>query len=126
MRRARLRLLLVAAMIACGTEDPDAGLRADVRDLQVRTVPADARLVSDAGIHRDSYSVGASWEVEAATSWDDYLHRVQDRLVGFSSAKTSGGIEFTKTLAGDTETLRIEPLAAGPLRVRVTFVSGAS
>jgi hypothetical protein len=117
-------LLLTACVLACG----GASLDAEVRDLQSRTLPAGARLLAGSPITRGEWSYEAAWEVEAATSWDDYLRQVRHRLAGFTSAPgVSGAAQFTRTLPGDTHTLRVEMLSAGPpLRVRVIFRSLAS
>ena len=105
--------LLCVALLACG------GFDADVRDLQARTVPGGARLVATSPITRDAFSATATWEVGTPMGWDEYLKQVRERLIGF---KEGADTQFTKTLAGDDQILRLERLTVGPpLRVRVTL-----
>lgn len=63
--------LLLVGLLTCRS-DPDATFRAEVGDLQARTVPPDGRLLAESPIARDAWSVEATWEVETAMSWDDY------------------------------------------------------
>jgi len=121
-------LLLARGLLACGTGDFDADLRATVRELQARTVPPGAKLVAELPITRDTWSSQATWEVEVSTSWDEYMQRVRDRLAGFTALPgASGTVQFSRTLPNDSHTLRVEVLSARPLlRVRVTFDALAS
>jgi hypothetical protein len=113
-------------VVALGCQgDPDAGVRTEVRDVQAGTMPRGARLVSESPIARYTWGVKASWDVEVATSWDEYVEDVREGLVGFTSRpRASGSAEFVKTLPGDTYVVHIEPLGENaPLRARVWFSS---
>jgi hypothetical protein len=111
-------------LFACGT-DPDASLRAELRDLQARTAPLGARVVSESPLSRSDWGVKATWDVEVTTTWDEYVQHVRDGLIGFSSSPpASGTADFVKTLPGDTYMVHIEPIGAGsPFHVRVSFSS---
>jgi hypothetical protein len=117
---------LFVTLCAC-RGDPDASLRAELRDLQARTVPVGARIVSESPITRDYWSVKASWDVDVAATWDDYVQHVREGLFEFTGRpRASGSAEFVKHLPGDTHMVRVEPLGAGsPLRVRISFSSFA-
>jgi hypothetical protein len=115
----RVRLvgwLLVGCLFACGTVDD---LDAEVRDLQRRTIPAGASLITATSITRDTWSVKATWEVETPMRWEEYMQSVRGRLTGFIEPTVA---QFTRTVGSDTHILHVEPLGAGPpLRVRVSF-----
>jgi hypothetical protein len=113
--------LLILGVLGCG--DPDARLRASVRDLQAQTNPPGATLIAVSPITRDAWSVHATWEIEAAMPWQEYTERLSGRLHGFQHhLEGDGRVIFVKSLPDDTYTLRIEAVSIGPpLRIRVAF-----
>jgi hypothetical protein len=115
---------LLMTFVAC-SGDPDAALRAELRDLQAMIARVGARIVSETPVTRFPGGVKATWDVEVTTTWDEYLQHVRDRLIGFSSnPSASATAVFVRMLPSDTYTVHIERLGgSSPFRVRVSFSS---
>lgn len=110
--------LVMTGALACGDALPQ-----EVLDLRERTLPSRARLLASSNLTRDERTAEATWEIETEMRWEDYRAWVATQLRGFTLA--DGGpseLRLTKLLDGDTYTLQIEVMSAGPpLHLRIRF-----
>ena len=97
----------VAALVSCSTrKTAGEDLAEEVGDLQSKTLPADARMVSRSELVRDGWSGTASWEIETKLSPSDYSKLIVTHLSDFKVLKESDSeLVLSKLKGNDTHVI---------------------
>jgi hypothetical protein len=126
-----LRLLFVVGfgvLLGACEKEPFTSPQA-VYELEERTSPPGATIVSLTGPTQDETGVHAEWELETGMSWATYTQWVSQKLQKDLRADPLDDhtLIFRRSLPGDEITLQLVRRSTGsPLRVQATFTAGPS
>lgn len=121
-----LKLVAAIALLVLVSCDGDAELRQAARRAMERTTPG-AESQYAPSVNRAGLAAEATWELQTDMSWKEYGDWLTDRLSPQYERRPTadGSLVFHRALAGDTHTIRLNIVSAGPpLRIRGTFTRG--